>query len=231
MYYGFAEPVIIAGPRNAHLRPLIPPLAILFSSLLARALRPSSPGHQSSLFPGPRTSPLSRRAVVSFSPRRRIALSRRRFVTSMRPFYNHYRFSQLDRGCAPRRASLSLSISRSPPFSFSFLRLFVSPSSRLFTPRISRSRPEFRCSQLRDGPTMKRRWDARSRARPPTFTPVLLLIRPRRKPRAAEIYYRDARALILDLARTLRGTIVFTFDFRRRAPRTSALRLRDYANS
>lgn len=37
LYYGFAESVIIAGPRNAHRRPLIPPLAILFSSLLSRA--------------------------------------------------------------------------------------------------------------------------------------------------------------------------------------------------
>lgn len=34
VYYRFAEPVIIAGPRNAHRRPLILPLAILFSSLL-----------------------------------------------------------------------------------------------------------------------------------------------------------------------------------------------------
>lgn len=40
MYYGFVpESVIIARPRNAHRRPLIPPLAILFSSLLARPCR------------------------------------------------------------------------------------------------------------------------------------------------------------------------------------------------
>lgn len=128
MYYGFAEPVIIAGPRNAHLRPLIPPLAILFSSLLARA--PSVvPGAPPALFSrGPNQPSLAPRAVVSFSPRRRITLSRRRFVTSMRPFYNHYRFSQLDRGCAPR-LSLSLSL---PLFHFhSFSSSF--PSSRLFT--------------------------------------------------------------------------------------------------
>lgn len=149
MYYGFAEPVIIAGPRNAHLRPLIPPLAILFSSLLARA--PSVvPGAPPALFSrGPNQPSLAPRAVVSFSPRRRITLSRRRFVTSMRPFYNHYRFSQLDRGCAPRLSlTLSISLSLSPPFSFSFLQLFVSLVAPVY-PRISRSRPEFRCSQLR----------------------------------------------------------------------------------
>ena len=38
VYYRFAEPVIIAGPRNAHRRPLILPLAILFSSLLIRPI-------------------------------------------------------------------------------------------------------------------------------------------------------------------------------------------------
>lgn len=144
--------------------------AILFSSLLARApsVRPSSPGHTPALFyPGPRPA-LSRAArwsslflLSAVSPSHA-----RRFVTSMRPFYNHYRFSQLDRGCAPR---LSLSLSLSPPFSFSFLRLFVSLVAPVY-PRISRSRPEFRCSQLR----MDRRWDD---ARAPTFPPVLLVRR------------------------------------------------------
>lgn len=38
VYYRFAEPVIIARPRNAHRRPLILPLAILFSSLLIRPI-------------------------------------------------------------------------------------------------------------------------------------------------------------------------------------------------
>lgn len=55
MYYGPAEPVIIAGPRNAHRRPLIPPLAILFSSLLAPA--PCRP--RGTFPPGPSDRPLS----------------------------------------------------------------------------------------------------------------------------------------------------------------------------
>lgn len=62
LYYGLAESVIIAGPRNAHRRPLIPPLAILFSSLLARA--PCRP--QGTFPPGPCARP-SYRAPSPFA--------------------------------------------------------------------------------------------------------------------------------------------------------------------
>lgn len=146
---------------------------------------PSSPGHHRLSFPGARTSPLSRRAVVvSFSPLRRIALSRRRFVTSMRPFYNHYRFSQLDRGCAPR-----LSLSLSPFFIFipsalRFPRRACLPTHLSLASRIP-------LLSITDGPTKRRRWDdAQKTSRGGNLLP--------RRARAS--------ALILDLARTLRGT-------------------------
>lgn len=228
MYYGFAEPVIIAGPRNAHLRPLIPPLAILFSSLLARA--PSVvPGAPPALFSrGPNQPSLAPRAVVSFSPRRRITLSRRRFVTSMRPFYNHYRFSQLDRGCAPR-LSLSLSISLSPPFSFSFLQLFVSLVAPVY-PRISRSRPEFRCSQLRMD---RRRSDDGTRALARQLLRRCSSSAAQKTSRGGNLLPRRARARAnirsLRELSAARLYLPLTFDEHRVRPR--ALRLRDYANS
>lgn len=143
--------------------------------------RPRSPSvvpgaHRHSLFPGPRTSPLSRRAVVvSFSPLRRITLSRRRFVTSMRPFYNHYRFSQLDRGCAPR-LSLSLPLFHFHSFGSSF------PSSRLFT--------HASLARVPNSVALNYGWTDDARANSSAGAPRP----PRRKPHAAEIYYRDARA-------------------------------------
>lgn len=100
LYYGLAESVIIAGPRNAHRRPLIPPLAILFSSLLARA--PCRP--QGTFPPGPCASVLSRplplcRSLLPVLFFLCVGASRR-----ARPLCNHYRLSQPDRVC---RASLS----------------------------------------------------------------------------------------------------------------------------
>lgn len=105
LYYGLAESVIIAGPRNAHRRPLIPPLAILFSSLLARA--PCRP--QGTFPPGPCASVLSRplplcRSLLPVLFFLCVGASRR-----ARPLCNHYRLSQPDRVC---RASLSRFSSR-----------------------------------------------------------------------------------------------------------------------
>lgn len=57
VYYRFAEPVIIAGPRNAHRRPLILPLAILFSSLFIP--HPSSGRFSLVLSSSPRPVPSS----------------------------------------------------------------------------------------------------------------------------------------------------------------------------
>lgn len=148
MYYGFAEPVIIAGPRNAPRRPLIPPLAILFSSLFARSVRlpcpllPHPPAPGAPLFPGPSRPFALRAIVVPLFLLSSVSLPFRR-VTSTCPFYNHYRLSQLDRG---RAASLPFrfhSFGRSsfppPPLRF--------PRSCTFIPRISR--PKFRSSPLR----------------------------------------------------------------------------------
>lgn len=119
MYYGFAESVIIAGPRNAHRRPLIPPLAILFSSLFARSV--CAPRCRGITFPGaqlPSRAALSCPFYFSLSP----ALLR---VTSMRPFCNHYRLSQLDHRCAADLLPFSFhSFDRSfPSFALVYLRI------------------------------------------------------------------------------------------------------------
>lgn len=131
LYYGLVpESVIIAGPRNAHRRPLIPPLAILFSSLLARCVRADAQaslswGSLGSLgavrdrcfFPYPGFPPLSPR------PSRR----------EMLPLYNHYRLSRSRSACARALASL---FSCLPPFNLSSVCSFTR------TPRAS-CRPKF----------------------------------------------------------------------------------------
>lgn len=114
------EPVIIAGPRNAHRRPLIPPLAILFSSLLARSPLCTPPvlpdGHHFSRGPSrecpppPAPTPLSRLARSRFffsSPTgaRPMALRRRSIII--------IRLSQLDLGMRRRTSPLPQRVFRS----------------------------------------------------------------------------------------------------------------------
>jgi len=132
LYYGFAEPVIIAGPRNAHRRPLIPPLAILFSSLLARCVRADVPEHYS--FPGS-LAPIAFLSLPRFFfPSPPLPRPSRRDG----PLYNHYRLS-LTNSWFARAACF-------PPFNH---RLFV----RLHALHASRH-PEFHYVLLRID-----RWD------------------------------------------------------------------------
>lgn len=148
MYYGFAEPVIITRPRNAHRRPLIPPLAILFSSLFA----PSVPPRGVPLFPGPDRPLTSRaRSCPFFSPLAsylRLVGASSRHVTSRRcaHFCNRYQLSQL----GPRTQATSF-FSFLFPFSSSPDQPFDIPSSRfsivLLYLRVSLAR-KFRRSSL-----------------------------------------------------------------------------------
>lgn len=173
MYYGFAEPVIIAGPRNAHRRPLIPPLAILFSSLLARPVHPPLDAG-ASLFPGP-NRPLAPRDCASFSPLA-VPPSRRRFVAS-------------------RRCAHSIIIIGSRSWTADALSLTAfNPSAVRFSPSfpsfvlvyLRDLSPEFRCSPLQID---RRGGLADATRRTPTFSPVPSL----RAEKYVGIYYRNAR--------------------------------------
>lgn len=93
MYYGLAEPVIIAGPRNAPRRPLIPLLAILFSSLLA----PAPPRPRGTFPPGPSVRPIALPPPLSGTSFLRFSLPLcRRFASASRrrALCNHYRLSR-----------------------------------------------------------------------------------------------------------------------------------------
>lgn len=92
LYYGLAESVIIAGPRNAHRRPLIPPLAILFSSLLARS--PCRP--RGTFPPAPCVRPIAPPPPLPKPPACAFLPLCRRVTTRARPLCNHYRLSQPD---------------------------------------------------------------------------------------------------------------------------------------
>lgn len=97
MYYGFAESVIIAGPRNAHRRPLIPPLAILFSSLLSRApsARPVRADPRGYHFLEALFRPLVASFFSSLSSLSPFSSSPAPcHVTPVCPLYNHYRLSR-----------------------------------------------------------------------------------------------------------------------------------------
>jgi len=138
------------------------------------------------LFPGP-DRPLAPRDHASFSPLRRSTLSPAlRRVTLMRPFCNHYRSSQLDRGCATS-------------FPLSFLRPFVSLVRACLSTHLSLA-PRISLLSITDRP-MKR---IRATRRAPIFSSVFSC--------HAEIYYRDAR-LILDLARILRLHVRIHIEF------------------
>lgn len=124
MYYGFAESVIIAGPRNAHRRPFIPPLAILFSSLFARSPCPS-PGHQGITFPGAQPPSRAARSCLFFPP---LAGASSRHVDA--PILQS--LSACAAGPQMRR--------RISTFQFSLLRPLVSLVRACLPLRISRSR-------------------------------------------------------------------------------------------
>lgn len=154
MYYGFAEPVIIAGPRNAHLRPLIPPLAILFSSLLARAPSVSSPGHQLSFTRGPNQPSLAPRG-------------------GRRLFFSSPPYRPLTPGASSRRCAHSIIIigfrswtarMRAAPLSHSLSPFFIFIPSALRFPRRACLPTHLSLASripllsITDGPA-KRRWD------------------------------------------------------------------------
>lgn len=160
--------------------------AILFSSLLARAPSVVPGAHTSSLFPGPRTSPLSRAArwsslfLLSAVSPSHAGASSRRCAHSM--IIIGFRSWTAD---ARRAAPLSLSLF---PFSFSFLRLFVSLVAPVY-PRISRSR-------VPNSAALNYGWtdDGTTRARAPTFPPVLLVRRAENLTRRKFITETRARA-------------------------------------
>lgn len=154
MYYGLAEPVINAGPRNAHRRPLIPPLAILFSSLLGpapcRALSLRGPPSVPSRSPAP--PPLSEALFLHFSSS--VSALRERVTTRA-----HSVIIIGSRTACAARTSFPLSFFRLSPLT----RLFVRPSVRSFLHSFvcacipSRVPPEFHYAplriDLRDAPT------------------------------------------------------------------------------
>lgn len=133
---------------------------------------PPDPGCRGApFFPGAPTA-LSHSAIVHLSL---LPLA----AASMRPFYNHYRLSQLDRGCA----------ADPPPFPLSLLRpyvsLFVSPVRSCLPTHISR--PE--SVALHYGLTRRDEMCANFSAGAPSP-----LSRSRaEKLKRGGIYYRDAR--------------------------------------
>lgn len=83
----------------------------IFFSLRPLRLPPSpSPGARASLFPGPNRP----RVPFFFFPRRSSLSPALRRITSMRPFYNHYRLSQLDHRCAGSLSVFTPSAARFP---------------------------------------------------------------------------------------------------------------------